>query len=208
MAKRGRPRRVLFSVGLGRGSAVKTRETNEVQETDRVSISGSDGDILNSDELHASIDEGMMGDMVDCGVVSTDPVLVDDVAVLRDEPYLQALQKGTAVDVEGQAPNPLAGNRDTRRGLQLSNEEERNEDLVFTLEDVARERSYWDNALIGRPWMGRDITLGLIGRAIGRLLREGRRDDVDCQGRHGLASTPLVVNEDYDPRCLESQRPQ
>ncbi|GAB2271211.1 hypothetical protein Dimus_006054 [Dionaea muscipula] len=149
MAKRGRPRRVLFSVGLGQGSAVKTGETDEVQETDRVPISGSDGVFLNSDELHASIDEGVMGDMVNCGGVSTDPVLMDDVAMPRDEPYLQALQKGTTVDVDGQAPNPLAGNRDTRRGLQLSNEEKRNEELVFTLEDVAGERSYWDNALIG-----------------------------------------------------------
>ncbi|GAB2276446.1 hypothetical protein Dimus_011171 [Dionaea muscipula] len=60
----------------------------------------------------------MVGDKVDCEIVSTDPILLGGVAEMRDEPYLQVVQKAATLDCEAQAPNPLAGNRDTRRGMQ------------------------------------------------------------------------------------------
>ncbi|GAB2276447.1 hypothetical protein Dimus_011172 [Dionaea muscipula] len=62
-------------VDLGRGSAVRTGETDETQETDGAPNSGSDGEILKFEELHASIEDRMVGDKVDCEIVSTDLVL-------------------------------------------------------------------------------------------------------------------------------------
>ncbi|GAB2272280.1 hypothetical protein Dimus_007100 [Dionaea muscipula] len=48
----------------------------------------------------------------------------------RGSPYLRAVQKGSPD--EQLPPNPLSGNRDTRRGLQLSNVEERDSELGQT----------------------------------------------------------------------------
>ncbi|GAB2279432.1 hypothetical protein Dimus_014072, partial [Dionaea muscipula] len=71
-----------------------------------------------------------------------------DRAEVPRSPYLRAVKNGLEGDCDQKLPNPLADNRDTRRGFQLSNEEEREGDLVFTLEDVASEREFWALALI------------------------------------------------------------
>ncbi|GAB2300189.1 hypothetical protein Dimus_034228 [Dionaea muscipula] len=42
-------------------------------------------------------------------------------ARVENQPYLRAV-KGAVGEFDNGDPNPLAGNRDTRRGLQLSNE--------------------------------------------------------------------------------------
>ncbi|GAB2288002.1 hypothetical protein Dimus_022349 [Dionaea muscipula] len=50
--------------------------------------------------------------------------------------------KGADAEIEVSLPNPFPGDRDTRRGLQFSNEEERETELVFTPEDVAGSGSF------------------------------------------------------------------
>ncbi|GAB2299184.1 hypothetical protein Dimus_033256 [Dionaea muscipula] len=224
MAKRVRPRRVLFSVGLGQGSAVKTGETDEVQETDRVPILGSDGVFLNSDELHASIDEGVMGDMVNCGGVSTDPVLMDDVAMPRDEPYLQALwgHKPASCSSGG---NPV--HRPSVAWMKKSQGSSGPSHLGASVSSCQPSCS------LQMPVDGQGYNLRpnrqnnwqIVERKKKGKQKEGvgdstsdcalikpqcppMHDDVDGQGRFRPAATPPVDNGDDDPRCLERQRPQ
>ncbi|GAB2297077.1 hypothetical protein Dimus_031178 [Dionaea muscipula] len=80
----------------------------------------------------------------------TEEVNRDHRVELPRSPYLQAVKNGVVGDCDQKIPNPLAGNLDTRRGLQLSNEEERETELIFIIDDVASEREYWSTALIGR----------------------------------------------------------
>ncbi|GAB2296448.1 hypothetical protein Dimus_030565, partial [Dionaea muscipula] len=144
MARRGRSRRAPFPNGLGRGSVVKTGDLEESQLTGRARDLVSD---LKFEELYSSIDDEKVADKLNCEIVPTEDDLAGALPRLRD-PYLQAVPKGAAEDDGARLPKSLMGNRDTRRGLQLSNEEEWNEELVFTIEDVVGERRYWDNALI------------------------------------------------------------
>ncbi|GAB2288382.1 hypothetical protein Dimus_022714 [Dionaea muscipula] len=56
----------------------------------------------------------------------------------QDQPYLQAVKQGAEVEMEHQDPGAIAGNRDTRRGIQLSNEEDREGGCKRDLPSAAR----------------------------------------------------------------------
>ncbi|GAB2291527.1 hypothetical protein Dimus_025780 [Dionaea muscipula] len=73
-------------------------------------------------------------------------------------PYLDAVQRIEKRD-ESQS-DVVLGNRDTRRGFQLSHMERREEVIEFKEEDVVEERDYWANALIGKWKDGGGVRLG------------------------------------------------
>ncbi|GAB2294464.1 hypothetical protein Dimus_028670 [Dionaea muscipula] len=106
---------------------------------------------------------------------------------LQHKPYLRVAQKGVGADVDARAPNHLTGNRDTRRGLQLSNEEQRDEELIFTVDDVASEREFWASTMIVYVLGDRVHDMGIYpSRHVAkgpRLDRSARPDRTRALGR-------------------------
>ncbi|GAB2266957.1 hypothetical protein Dimus_001944 [Dionaea muscipula] len=191
MAKRGRPRRVTFSVGLGRGSTVKTGETDEVQETDRVPISGSDGVFLNSDELHASIDEGWGHKPASCSS-GGNPVHRPSVAWMKKSQGSSG-PSHLGASVSSCQPScslqmPVDG-----QGYNLRPNRQNNWQIVERKKKGKQKEGVGDST----------SDCALIKPQCPPM-----HDDVDGQGRFRPAATPPVDNGDDDPRCLERQRPQ
>ncbi|GAB2303016.1 hypothetical protein Dimus_037007 [Dionaea muscipula] len=132
MGKRGRPKR---------GQVPRTSVEQDLNKVDggtllkeapsEIVIGGrAPSEIAISDESPQSTRRRIMrrGEMLvgDCSYRGEDALNWRTVprAERVSSPYLRAARKGVVPDGEIRSPNPLMGNRDTHRGLQLSNEEE------------------------------------------------------------------------------------
>ncbi|GAB2272785.1 hypothetical protein Dimus_007604 [Dionaea muscipula] len=167
MAKRGRPKRVQASrsspsrsVGGGRDvkSASSALILSDPAHVGNPILPGTSGSTVGAQDLglgeadlltegeQCLIGEELSAEETDGGIGAA-KTSTQIQAPAAPFPYLRAVQ-GDGGD-DSQISNPLVGNRGTRRGLQLSNEEEREEELIIMPEDVADEHSFWDNALIG-----------------------------------------------------------
>ncbi|GAB2290839.1 hypothetical protein Dimus_025103, partial [Dionaea muscipula] len=143
MAKRGRPKRVVPTKAASASARKVTVEENLMSK--QVSSDGF------TETLDGKMDELGLGDKINGvtgektatgeGSVRLAKASIDGVSS-QEKSYLLAVQGGLVSEL-------VSGNRDPRRGCKLFNEENRDEDLVFTFEDMVEERLYWANALIG-----------------------------------------------------------
>ncbi|GAB2271110.1 hypothetical protein Dimus_005958, partial [Dionaea muscipula] len=75
---------------------------------------------------------GCHGGVGEVGVATQGPYSGEEQDDCANAPFLQAAQVGVGVVCpKPRIPNPFLGNRDTRRGLQLSNVEDREGELIF-----------------------------------------------------------------------------
>ncbi|GAB2297214.1 hypothetical protein Dimus_031328 [Dionaea muscipula] len=143
MAKRGRPKRVV---------PVKSIDDSAKKVTDDVDVGQSSSERINDAQKLQSENLGLDAEidlvMDEAKIVGVAALQDTMISATKEQPFLRAVKIGVVNELDS-VPDLVAGNRDTRRGCKLSNEEARDDELVFTLEDVAEERMYWSNALIG-----------------------------------------------------------
>ncbi|GAB2272354.1 hypothetical protein Dimus_007178 [Dionaea muscipula] len=202
MAKRGRPKKVQLPRSTPpKGPAVGDVELKEGKAGDALAVVS----LIESDLIDAEVIQGsealIVGKCCREIAIEEEPAWGDRSEGPRS-PYLRAVKNGLGVECDQHPPNPLASNRDTKQGLQLSNEEEKDTDLVFTLEDVASEREFWASALIriGRsgPPMAWKKKLPPSGGSIDNMKRKAQGSLVQTKSCEGKAEDRIAKRSSID----------
>ncbi|GAB2290038.1 hypothetical protein Dimus_024330, partial [Dionaea muscipula] len=157
------PRKIVLRDGSGRPSILPIPQSNLERSVDNPSLEPVSAFEQSKDEQSEEL-----GDLIE---VKVQDILEEGKEVGRsmddfcceksggfgvggqtgfEKPFLRAVTIGAAQE-EGDSGG-LEGNRDIRKGIRLSHQERRDDDIIFTINDVAEERAYWDFALIDYFW--------------------------------------------------------